>query len=71
MNEEQLKRSMQSIGMETFVKYYEAFSDNAIEKVALIDGLMKIEQYTGNSATTKVTTSRRIFVSEREVDALR
>lgn len=71
MNQEQLKRSMQSAGMETFVKYYEAFSDHTIEEGNLVDGLMKIEQYSESSARMKVTFSRRIFDNEREADALR
>ena len=71
MDEERLKRTLQSIGMETFAKYYEAFADETIESDALVDALMKVEGYAEASAKIKVTSSRRLFAGKGELGALR
>jgi len=61
MNKEELMRAIQRVGMGTFVKYYEAFSDGSKESDDLIDALIKIEGYGENSAKTKVNSARRIL----------
>jgi hypothetical protein len=60
MNEEQLLRSIQTIGMGCFVKYFEAFCDTSIKDEDLIDALMKIEKYEESGARARVSQSRRI-----------
>lgn len=43
MNDDQLYRSIQSIGMGCFTKYFEVFSDFEKSDEDLIEALMKIE----------------------------
>lgn len=70
MNDEQLKRSLNSIGKGCFAKYFEAFNNLSISSDDLIDGLMKIENYKESGARTRVTQSRRIIKENRALDAL-
>jgi len=60
MNEEQLIRSIKTIGMGCFIKYFEAFSDLSIKDEDLIEALMKIERYEESGAIARVSQSRRI-----------
>ena len=71
MNDEQLARSLQSIGMGCFTKYFEAFSNSNISNDDLIDALMKIEGYEETGVRTRVTQSRRIINNNRSIDALK
>ena len=71
MNEEQLQRSLQSIGKECFVKYFEEFSDSSKSNEDLIELLMSNEGYTESGCKTRVSQSRRIIRSGRARDALR
>ncbi|WP_286873357.1 hypothetical protein [Spongiibacter sp.] len=61
MNHEELVRAIQRVGMGTFVKYFEAFSNEAKESDDLVDALIKIEGYGDDSARTKVNSARRIL----------
>ena len=70
MNDDQLYRSIQSIGMGCFTKYFEAFSDLEKSDEDLIEALMKIEGYEDNGAKTRVSQARRILREDRAVDAL-
>lgn len=70
MNDEQLARALQSIGMGCFIKYFEAFNNNDISNDDLIDALMKIEGYEETGVITRVTQSRRIINEDRSIDAL-
>jgi hypothetical protein len=70
MDDIQLKRSIQSIGMACFVKYFEAFENKKSKSEDLIDGLMKIENYDESGAKTRVSQSRRIIREDRVLDAL-
>ena len=70
MDDAQLKRCLQSIGLTCFIKYFEAFENTNIENLDLIEGLMKIEKYAESGAKTRVSQSRRIIKEDRVVDAL-
>ena len=70
MNNYHLDRSIQSIGMGCFIKYFEAFSDFEKSNEDLIEALMKIEGYEENGAKTRVSQARRILREDRAVDAL-
>lgn len=70
MNNEQLKRSLQSIGMACFVKYFPQFSDASMSNEDLIELLIRRERYMESGCKTRVTQSRRIIASGRAVDAL-
>lgn len=71
MDDEQLKRSIQSIGMGCFAKYFEAFSDAEKNDDDLIDALTKIEGYEESGARTRVLSARRIIREDRAADALK
>ena len=70
MTDEQLRRSLQSIGMACFVKYFPQFSDETMSNEDLIELLMREENYMESGCTTRVTQARRIIARERAVDAL-
>lgn len=70
MNDEQLRRSLQSIGMACFVRYFPQFSDESMNNEDLIELLMRNENYMESGCRTRVTQARRIIASERAVDAL-
>ena len=71
MNDDQLYRSIQSIGMGCFTKYFEVFSDFEKSDGDLIEALMKIEGYEENGAKTRVSQARRILREDRAVDTLK
>ena len=70
MNQEELTKAIQRVGMGTFVKYFEAFSDESKESDNLIDALIKIEGYGEDSAKTKVNSARRILKYGLGLEAL-
>ena len=70
MNDDQLDRSLRSIGKTCFVKYFSEFSDLAITSEDLIDMLMQQEGYTESGCKTRISNSRRIISSGRQDDAL-
>ena len=70
MDDIQLKRSIQSIGMACFIKYYEAFENKKNKSEDLVEGLMKIENYDESGAKTRVTQSRRILREDRALEAI-
>ncbi|OCW96057.1 hypothetical protein [Alishewanella sp. HH-ZS] len=70
MNDDQLDRSLRSIGKACFVKYFAEFSDLAISSEDLIDMLMQQEGYTESGCKTRISNSRRIISSGRQDDAL-
>ncbi|MCD9494374.1 hypothetical protein [Photobacterium carnosum] len=70
MNQDELVRTIQSVGMTTFVKYFTAFLDLSISSEDLVDGLIKIAKYGNNSAKTKVNSARRIIKNSLVMEAL-
>jgi len=71
MNQEELTKAIQRVGMGTFVKYYEAFSDSSKQSDDLVDALIKIEGYGDGSSITKVNSARRIINENQGAQALR
>ncbi len=71
MNEEQLERSLQSVGMACFVKYFHEFSDIKSNRADLIELLKRNEGYKESGCKTRVSQSSRIVKAERAKDALR
>ncbi len=70
MNQEDLIKAIQRVGMGTFVKYYEAFSDSSKQSDDLVDALIKVEGYGDDSARTKVNSARRIIKEGLGLEAL-
>jgi len=70
MNDAQLERSLRSIGMACFVKYFSKFSDVSMSNNDLIALLKREENYVESGCRTRVTQSRRIIANGRAQDAL-
>ncbi len=70
MDDNQLYRSIQSIGQECFVKYFKDFSNQSLSNEFLIELLMKNEGYKESGCITRITQARRIINSGRAKDAL-
>lgn len=68
MPQADLGRLLNSIGMSTFVRYYEEFSDPLLSTQDVVDVLPS--QYTMNSRITRATKARKIFREGLELDAL-
>lgn len=71
MDDMQLERSLQSVGMACFVKYFHKFSDHRLGRDDLIELLMRNEGYKESGCKTRVSQSRRIINSGKAIDALR
>lgn len=70
MDDQQLKRSLQSIGMACFAKYYETFADPSISNDTAVNILMKEQKFSESGSRTRVNQSRRIIREGRRDDAL-
>ena len=70
MDDKQLERSLQSVGMACFVKYFHKFSNHNLGREDLIELLMKKEGYKESGSKTRVSQSRRIINGGRAIDAL-
>lgn len=71
MDDQQLKRSLMSIGLACFVEYYEMFTDSSVSNVTAVDILMKQKKYSESGSRTRVCQSRRIIREGRRDDALK
>ena len=71
MDENQLNRSLQSIGMKCFVDYYDKFCDDKMSNVDLIELLMNNEGYKESGCKTRVSQSRRIIKAGMSVAAFK
>jgi hypothetical protein len=70
MNNEQLNRSINSIGKGCFVKYFHEFSNELNSREDLIELLMNSEGYEESGCITRISQSRRIIKVGRSKDAL-
>ena len=71
MNDDQLERSLRSIGKGCFVAYFRQFADQALPNSHIVELMMRQEGYTENGSRTRVSQARRIIRSGRAEDALR
>jgi hypothetical protein len=69
MNDAKLARSLQSVGMTCFVKYFEYFASD-IPREAVIEKLKSTTTYTYNSCESRTSSSRRIIRSGLAKEAL-
>jgi hypothetical protein len=68
MNTTDLKRLLASIGMSTFVQYYDQFRDPDISDQDMLERLP--QDYTLKARRTRVSKARRIFRERLELEAL-
>ena len=71
MDDDQLERSLQSIGKGCFVEYFCQFADQNLSNSAVTEMLMRQEGYTESGSRTRVSQARRIISADRAEDALR
>ena len=71
MNDDQLERSLRSIGKGCFVEYFCQFADQNLSNSAVTEMLMRQEGYTESGSRTRVSQARRIISADRAEDALR
>ena len=70
MDQQQLERSLRSIGKECFIKYYEYFINPKYSNSDLVALLMRKEGYTESGSRTRVTQTRRIINENKIKEAL-
>ena len=70
MNDDQLERSLRSIGKGCFVAYFRQFADQTLSNSDVVELLMRQEGYTESGSRTRVSQARRIIRSGRAQDAL-
>jgi hypothetical protein len=68
MSTTDLKRLLASIGMSTFVQYYDQFRDSNISDQDMLERLP--QDYTLKARRTRVSKARRIFRERLELEAL-
>ena len=71
MTDDQLDRSLRSIGKGCFVAYFCQFADLNLSNSDVIEMLIRQEGYTESGSRTRVSQARRIIRSGRAEDALR
>lgn len=60
MNEEQLRRALQSVGKSCFVRFFGEFSSSSIAREDVIEKLRLETDYTETSCVTRATHARSI-----------
>lgn len=70
MNDKQLKRNINSVGMGCFVKYFDEFSNSNLSKQVMVQKLQDRENYTESSCATRISKARRIINTGHAYDAL-
>ena len=70
MDDRQLQRNLQSVGMACFAKYFGEFANNALPNRAVAEILREREGYTPGSCANRVSTARSIIGAGRAADAL-
>lgn len=71
MDDNQLERTLRSIGMRVFVEYFDYFADSRIPAVDMIERLFQQENFTEKSCRSRTGHARSIIRSGRSSDALR
>ena len=70
MNDQQLDRALQSIGMECFVTCFREFDNPALSTKAVVEILMRDRGYAEKSCQNRTRGARRIIRAGRAKDAL-
>lgn len=70
MNNTQLRKAIQSVGMTTFIEYFDYFQQDCWSNTDLVELLMSERSYTEKSAKTKVVNARRIMKASLVAEAL-
>ena len=70
MDDQQLIRTIRSIGMEVFETFYDQFADESLTNQQIVALLREQRSYTEQSYRTRVSHARMIIRAGRGPDAL-
>ena len=70
MNEQQLLRTLNSVGMRCFVKYFRQFCDPSLSNEDVAAQMHEAERYSPKTCRIRVSSARRIIRAGRGRDAL-
>ena len=70
MNEQQLMRTLNSVGMRCLVTYFRQFCDLSLSNDDVAAQIQESERYTARTCRTRVRSARRIINAGRGRDAL-
>ena len=70
MNDQQLERTLRSVGMECFVNYFGQFCDLSLSNEDVAEILMRDTDWTEKSCRSRTRGARRIIREGRTEDAL-
>jgi hypothetical protein len=65
-----VKRLLNSIGKECYVKYFYKFKDNNISNIELVEMISSEQKYSFEATKTRVNSARRILKHSLEKEAL-
>lgn len=71
MNEEQLSRTLQSVGQACFVKFFYEFSSGAISREEIVEKLRSETNYTEGSCISRTGHARAIIKAGLAKEALK
>ena len=71
MNETQLRRTLQSIGMTCFMDNFDLFQSGRYSKDELVEWIFEQNDFTENSCRSRVNHTLRIFRENKQVEALK
>ena len=71
MDDQTLKRTLQSVGMEVFETFYKQFADKSLTNQQIVASLKEQRNYTEGSYSSRVSHARRIIREGRGPDALK
>lgn len=70
MNEQQLRRTLTSVGMRCFVKYFRQFCDPSLSDEAVAAQIEEAERYSAKACRSRTRGARRIIRAGRGRDVL-
>ena len=70
MNEQQLVRTLNSVGKRCFITYFRQFCDPSLSNEAVAAGIEEAEGYPAKACRSRVSGARRIISAGRGRDAL-
>ncbi|QYK06381.1 hypothetical protein [Shewanella zhangzhouensis] len=71
MNDSQLRRALQSVGMSCFVNSFDLFQSGRYSKDELIEWMSEQNDFTENSCKSRVNHALRIFRENKHIESLK
>ena len=70
MNEQQLVRTLNSVGMKCFITWFRQFCDPSLSNEDVAAQMQEMERYSARACRSRVSGARRIIRAGRGRDAL-